>query len=118
MNDHDTNPEQNPTAGKAFNPKIGGPKATAFEAEIKPLLEPIFELAKTHKINMFACFALDHDAESIDVVNSISNTNDMDEHSGRREVSAALRAVQRAGANPLDMLAALFGAGPGALGGC
>lgn len=31
MNDHDTNPEQNPTAGKAFNPKIGGPEVARSE---------------------------------------------------------------------------------------
>lgn len=40
-----------------------GPKETAYDAHIAPLMTQIIALCKEHKINMAAQFALDHDAE-------------------------------------------------------
>jgi len=87
VTDNDTQPEaSNPTPapeGVAPAP-TPGPKLTAFETEIRPLWQQVWDLCHKHKINLFAGFALD------DCMNtSISNTNDPEDRLGGYTVSLA-----------------------------
>lgn len=68
---------------------MSGPKETAYDERIAPLMTQIIALCQEHKINMFATFALDEHGEDglLKCTTALSGC-DPDDADGRKMVNA------------------------------
>jgi hypothetical protein len=63
-----------------------GPKETAYDEKIAPLISQICDLCKQHKINMAAQFALDDIDGSQVLAYEVLSSVDPDDHNGHKRM--------------------------------